>query len=36
MHQWGDFGFTGKFLDAYPQFAGRTIPVERAGQAFAF
>jgi len=34
MHQWGDFGFTGKFLDAYPQFAGRTIPVERAGQVF--
>lgn len=36
MHQWGDFGFTGKFLEAYPQFAGRTVPVERIGQRFSF
>lgn len=36
MHQWGDFGFTGKFLEKYPEFAGRTVPVERAGQSFSF
>jgi len=34
MHQWGDFGFTKKFLAAYPRFADRTVPVERAGQVF--
>ena len=34
MHQWGDFSFTEKFLAAYPQFAARTIPVERRGQQF--
>jgi len=36
MHQWGDFGFTRKFLEAYPQFADRTVPVERPGQVFVF
>lgn len=36
MHQWGDFGFTRKFLDRYPAFAGRTVPVERTGQVFSF
>ena len=35
MHQWGDPGFTGKFLAAYPQFRDRTVPVERPGQRFA-
>ena len=34
MHQWGDFGFTGRFLEAYSQFAGRTAAVERPGQRF--
>ncbi|WP_297871887.1 MBL fold metallo-hydrolase [uncultured Oscillibacter sp.] len=36
MHQWGDFGFTGRFLEKYPEFAGRTVPVERTGQVFCF
>jgi len=36
MHQWGDFGFTRKFLEKYPAFTGRTVPVERAGQVFEF
>lgn len=36
MHQWGDFGFTDRFLAAYPEFADRTVPVERAGQTFTF
>ena len=36
MHQWGDFGFTRKFLDKYPGFASRTVPVERTGQSFTF
>lgn len=36
MHQWGDFGFTKKFLECYPAFADRTVPVERAGQVFHF
>ena len=25
MHQWGDFGFTEKFLARYPEFAARTV-----------
>ena len=36
MHQWGDFGFTRKFLEKYPAFTGLTVPVERAGQVFLF
>lgn len=36
MHQWGDFGFTRKFLDRHPEFADRTVPVERTGQVFSF
>ena len=36
MHQWEDFAFTGAFLAAYPQFADRTVPVERPGQEFRF
>lgn len=36
MHQWGDFGFTRKFLEACPQFADRTTAVERPGQRFRF
>ena len=36
MHQWGDFGFTRRFLEKYPEFAGRTVPVERTGQVFCF
>lgn len=34
MHQWGDFAFTGKFLEKYPAFAPAAVPVERAGQVF--
>ena len=34
MHQWGNFEFTKKFLEAHPVFADRTLPVERAGQSF--
>lgn len=36
MHQWGDFGFTRKFLEKHPDFTSRTVPVERAGQTFIF
>lgn len=36
MHQWGEFGFTWKFLEEYPRFADQTVPVERTGQSFAF
>ena len=36
MHQWGDFGFTRKFLEKYPAFTDRTVPVERTGQVFEF
>lgn len=36
MHQWGEFGFTWKFLEKYPAFTDRAAPVERAGQAFLF
>lgn len=36
MHQWGDFGFTRKFLKQYPEFTDRTVPVERTGQVFTF
>ena len=36
MHQWGDFGFTRKFLEKYPAFTGRAVPVERTGQTFEF
>ena len=34
MHQWGDFGFTGRFLARFPEFTDRTVPVERPGQVF--
>ena len=36
MHQWGDFAFTERFLVRYPQFADRTVQVERPGQVFSF
>ena len=36
MHQWGDFAFTRKFLEKYPAFTDRTVPVERTGQVFEF
>ena len=36
MHQWKDFGFTEKFLQAFPQFADRTVPVTERGQRFEF
>ena len=36
MHQWGDFEFTRKFLEKYPAFTERTVPVERPGQSFTF
>lgn len=36
MHQWGDFGFTRRFLERYPGFTDRTVPVDRTGQAFTF
>ena len=36
MHQWGDFGFSEKFLQAFPQFADRTLPVTERGQQFEF
>ena len=36
MHQWGDFGFTEKFLARYPEFAAQTVPVSREGQSFIF
>ena len=34
MHQWEDFAFTEKFLTAFPQFAGRTVPVHQNGEQF--
>ena len=36
MHQWGDFAFTAKFADRYPELAGRIVPVERPGQSWEF
>lgn len=36
MHQWGDFGFTEKFLAQYPQFTPQTVPVTGRGQSFDF
>lgn len=36
MHQWGDFGFTGKFLAKYPQFLPQTVSVKGEGQEFRF
>ena len=36
MHQWGDFEFSRKFLEKHPAFTEQTVPVERAGQVFAF
>lgn len=32
MHQWEDYGFTARFLEEYPQFAAKFLPVERQGQ----
>lgn len=34
MHQWGDFGFTERFLSRYPRFAAQTLPITRTGQVF--
>lgn len=36
MHQWGDFGFTERFLARYPEFRSRTLPVTAEGQVFTF
>ena len=36
MHQWGDFGFTEKFLAEHPAFAPLTLPVTETGQVFAW
>lgn len=36
MHQWGEFDFTGKFLEKYPAFTDRTVQVKRTGQVFEF
>lgn len=36
MHQWGDFGFTQRFLESYPRLAAQTVPVKREGQTFEF
>ena len=35
MHQWEDFGFTRRFLTAYPQYAARTLPVTCTGERLA-
>lgn len=32
MHQWGDFAFTGQFLDRWPSFSKQTVPITRDGQ----
>lgn len=34
MHQWNDFGFTERFLQAHPEFADRTLPITKEGQTF--
>lgn len=34
MHQWGDFGFTERFLARYPQYRERTLPITAEGQIF--
>lgn len=34
MHQWGDFGFTEKFLARCPEFGPRTLSVTEEGQVF--
>lgn len=36
MHQWGDFGFTERFLARYPEFRERTVPVTGERQVFTF
>lgn len=36
MHQWGDLGFTDKFLEKHPQWADRTTAVTHAGETFTF
>lgn len=36
MHQWGDFGFTQRFLARFPEFHARTVPVTACGQVFDF
>lgn len=35
MHQWGEFDFTRKFLEKYPAFTDRVLPVKEPGQVFA-
>ena len=35
MHQWEDFGFTRRFLTAYPQYAARTLPITCTGERLA-
>ena len=34
MHQWADYGLTDRFLEAYPQFKDRVLPVTGRGQVF--
>ena len=34
MHQWEDFGFTQKFLEAYPQYRPCVLPITENGQVF--
>lgn len=34
MHQWGDFGFTDRFLTQFPKFASQTAPVTKRRQVF--
>lgn len=36
MHQWGDFGFTQRFLAQFPAFHTRTVPITACGQVFDF
>ena len=32
MHQWGDFGYTQSFLEAYPSFKEKVIPIHGDGE----
>jgi hypothetical protein len=36
MHQWGDFAFTQRFTERYPDVAGTIVPVTATGQTFEF
>lgn len=34
MHQWGDYAATDRFMEAFPQWADRLLPIRNEGQIF--